>query len=104
MLGIHSLDHIPAIGGLHVLAMKNSKRILAVTKTKIAQITGKKFDMSIRKIITRVGTTAGLIALLVNPSAHAGDHSMGFLVTKVGIGDGGNLGGFAGLLYCFAAD
>jgi len=52
--------------------------------------------MNIRKIISTVGAAAGLIALLAGPSANAGDHGMGFFVTSVGIGDGGNLGGVAG--------
>jgi hypothetical protein len=39
---------------------------------------------------------AGLALLLTSPMALAGDHSMGFFVTSVGVGDGANLGGLAG--------
>ncbi|NKB57997.1 MAG: hypothetical protein GKS00_16865 [Alphaproteobacteria bacterium] len=48
------------------------------------------------KRITTIGAAAGLAVLLGSPLAQAGDHSMGFFVTSVGIGDGGNLGGVAG--------
>ena len=52
--------------------------------------------MSIRKGITAFGAAAGIAILLVSPSAQAADQSMGFFITSVGIGDGGNLGGVAG--------
>jgi hypothetical protein len=52
--------------------------------------------MKIGKMLTAVGAAGGLVLLLGNPSAIAGDHPMGFFVTSVGIGDGANLGGLAG--------
>lgn len=52
--------------------------------------------MSIRKSMTALSAAAGIAILLVSPSAQAADQSMGFFITSVGIGDGGNLGGVAG--------
>ena len=45
---------------------------------------------------TVAGAAVGVALLLASPLALAGDNSMGFFVTSVGIGDGGNLGGLAG--------
>jgi hypothetical protein len=57
--------------------------------------------MKIKKAMTCVGATAGLVLLLAGPAALAGDHAMGFFVTSVGMGDGANLGGLAGAdAYC----
>ncbi len=52
--------------------------------------------MNIREKITAVGTAAGLALLLGSFGTQAADHSMGFFVTSVGIGDGANLGGLVG--------
>ncbi len=52
--------------------------------------------MNIGKRMAGIGAAAGLAVLLASPLAYAGDHAMGFFVTSVGIGDGGNLGGVAG--------
>ncbi|MBT5265718.1 MAG: hypothetical protein HOL85_12855, partial [Rhodospirillaceae bacterium] len=46
--------------------------------------------------LTLLGAAAGLALTLGSPLAGAADQSMGFFVTSVGIGDGGNLGGVAG--------
>ena len=52
--------------------------------------------MKFAKRMATVGAAAGLALLLASPLALAGELSMGFFVTSVGIGDGGNLGGLAG--------
>ncbi|MBC8240954.1 MAG: hypothetical protein H8E30_10830 [Alphaproteobacteria bacterium] len=52
--------------------------------------------MNFGKKIATVGAAAGLALLLGSPLALAGDHSMSFFVTSVGVGDGANLGGLAG--------
>jgi hypothetical protein len=52
--------------------------------------------MSIFKTITRTAAVAGMLAMVGAAPALAGDHSMGFFVTSVGIGDGANLGGLKG--------
>ena len=52
--------------------------------------------MSLMKSITRTAATAGMLAIIASAPALAGDHSMGFFVTSVGMGDGANLGGLAG--------
>ena len=46
--------------------------------------------------MTTAGAAAGVALLLAGPMALAGELSMGFFVTSVGVGDGGNLGGLAG--------
>jgi len=43
-----------------------------------------------------LGATAGLAVVLNGPLAQTADTSMGFLVTSVGMDDGGNLGGVTG--------
>jgi hypothetical protein len=52
--------------------------------------------MSVIKNITKTAAIAGMLAMIGSAPALAGDHSMGFFVTSVGIGDGANLGGLAG--------
>ncbi|MBT3331329.1 MAG: hypothetical protein HOK21_00375 [Rhodospirillaceae bacterium] len=52
--------------------------------------------MNIRKLLTTGAIVVGSMVALSGPGALAADHSMGFFVTSVGIGDGGNLGGLAG--------
>ena len=52
--------------------------------------------MKFRKSFATVGASAGLLFLLASPVSLAADHSMGFFVTSVGVGDGVNLGGVAG--------
>ena len=52
--------------------------------------------MSSGRRIAAIASAAGLALSLASPPALAGDHSMSFFVTSVGIGDGGNLGGLAG--------
>ncbi len=48
--------------------------------------------MSIKKTLA----AAGVLMVMSVPLAIAGDPPMGFFITSVGIGDGGNLGGLAG--------
>ena len=48
--------------------------------------------MSIKKTLA----AAGVLMVMSVPLATAGDPPMGFFITSVGIGDGGNLGGLAG--------
>ena len=52
--------------------------------------------MSVINSITRTAAVVGMLALMGTAPALAGDHSMGFFVTSVGIGDGAKLGGLAG--------
>lgn len=52
--------------------------------------------MSITKSITGIAAVAGLLTVMGTAPVLAGDHSMGFFVTSVGVGDGANLGGLAG--------
>lgn len=57
--------------------------------------------MNIKKKMAIAGVTGTLILLLSSPVAFSGDHSMGFFVTSVGLGDGANLGGIEGAdAYC----
>lgn len=50
--------------------------------------------MTIAKIVAKTAATAGF--LLVAAAPLAADHSMGFFVSSVGIGKGGDLGGLEG--------
>ena len=50
--------------------------------------------MTIAKTVARTAATAGLLFVVAAPLA--ADHSMGFFVTSVGIGKGGDLGGIGG--------
>jgi len=52
--------------------------------------------MSIVKNLTTVAATAGIAMVLGSPAAQAGDESMSFFVTCVGMGNCANLGGIAG--------
>ena len=52
--------------------------------------------MSVINSITRTAAVVGMLALMGTAPALAGDLSMGFFVTSVGIGDGAKLGGLAG--------
>ena len=52
--------------------------------------------MNTVKRMAIAGITGTLISILYSPLAHSGDHSMGFFVTSVGMGDGANLGGLDG--------
>lgn len=58
--------------------------------------------MTLVKTITRTAAAAGILAMVGAvigsgaAPAIAGDHSMGFFVTSVGMGDGANLGGLDG--------
>ncbi len=52
--------------------------------------------MKIGARLTVTAAAAGVALWLGIPSAVAGDHSMGFFVTSVGMGDGANLGGLEG--------
>jgi hypothetical protein len=51
--------------------------------------------MSLTKTIIKIGAVTGLLMSLSAPVT-AGDHSMSFFVTSVGVGDGANLAGLAG--------
>lgn len=46
--------------------------------------------------IIKTIASAGMVVLLSAPFGLAADHSMGFFITSVGVGNGGNLGGLAG--------
>lgn len=58
--------------------------------------------MTLVKTITRTAAAAGILAMVGAvigsgaAPAIAGDHSMSFFVTSVGMGDGANLGGLDG--------
>ncbi len=52
--------------------------------------------MSTKNRTTVVGAAAGLMLLVSSSLTLADDHSMGFFVTSVGMGDGANLGGLEG--------
>ena len=52
--------------------------------------------MTLIKSITRTAAVAGMLVAFGTTPALAGDHSMGFFVTSVGIGNGANLGGLDG--------
>ncbi len=52
--------------------------------------------MNIAKKLTAIGGAAGLALVFASPLAFAGDQSMGFFVSSVGVGDGANLGGLEG--------
>lgn len=52
--------------------------------------------MTLVSAITKTAATTGMLVLMGSSLASAGDHSMGFFVTSVGVGDGANLGGLAG--------
>ncbi len=57
--------------------------------------------MNILKSKFAAGVAAGILLVMSAPMAMAGDPPMGFFITSVGIGDGGNLGGLAGAdSYC----
>lgn len=46
--------------------------------------------------LTKTLAAAGMLLVISAPLAVAGDHPMGFFITSVGIGQGGNLGGVEG--------
>jgi hypothetical protein len=51
--------------------------------------------------IARTIASAGVLMLMGSPLAAADDHPMGFFITSVGMGQGGNLGGLEGAdAYC----
>ena len=51
--------------------------------------------------IARTIASAGVLMLMSSPLAAADDHPMGFFITSVGMGQGGNLGGLDGAdAYC----
>jgi hypothetical protein len=52
--------------------------------------------MKLERNLKTAGAAAALVLMLGSPAAWAADHSMGFFVTSVGMGDGANLGGLAG--------
>jgi hypothetical protein len=65
--------------------------------------------MKIATVWTTVGIIVGTLGLSRDATAQRGHAegpgpAMGFFVTSVGLGDGGKLGGLAGLFYCFAID
>jgi len=52
----------------------------------------ENFEMSVLKTIA----LAGILIFVGGPFVVAGNHPMGFFITSVGLGDGGNLGGLEG--------
>ena len=52
--------------------------------------------MKTTRALSIMGVVAGALALASAPAHAAGEHSMGFFVTSVGMGDGANLGGLEG--------
>jgi hypothetical protein len=56
--------------------------------------THEELEMTVAKTAARAAATAGLLVMMATP--FAADQSMGFFVTSVGIGNGGDLGGVEG--------